>query len=173
MIASTAAALASLIGYTPYVYNETLGAPYYQNNWNGRIVFDLPAGQEDKYTKVVHFVDQHPAWVYNNIILFVWLLWAARALYKRYKAPIDPIETLFIAPLPPLLLLGAARIAACWALNLYYEGWLIHTQQVLFVASVEAAAYHCSYLVLIPLALLTAMPYVVEGDEGRTAKKNK
>jgi hypothetical protein len=201
--ATIAATVASFIGYTPYVYNETLGAPYYQNTMNGgRIIYneshvaphsnnEIPYGvaanktwyrctvcpanetYPDHYWKVEHFVDQHPAWVYNNIILFLWLLWAGRALYKRFRAPIDPIEPLFLWPVFPLFFLGAARIAACFALNLYYEGWLGHTQQVLYVEEVERMAYHCSYLVLIPLALLTAMPYVFDEGERRAAKKNK
>lgn len=190
---TTAAAIASFIGYVPYVYNETLGAPYYQNTWNGRIRFNetgMVPHEEDglvryncttcppeelhhnQYWKVTHFVDQHPAWVYNNIILFLWLLWAGRNIYKRFKTPNDPIEPLFLWPVFPLFFLGAARIAACFALNLYYEGWLGHTQQVLYVEEVERAAYHCSYLVLIPITLLTAMPYVFEYEE-RQAKKNK
>lgn len=167
MFATIVDTFAAVIGYDPYVYNEALATLYWQNPWTGRTLFNETEVPEN-YWKVEHFVDQSWHWVINNAILLIWLMWATRGLYRRFMKPADPIETPFVAAAITLFTLGAVRIAACWLLNLYYEGWLIHSAQVLYVTSKKA--YHCSYLILIPIMALTAMTYMFEQKDAKTKR---
>lgn len=178
MFASVAATVASFIGYTPYVFNETLAAPYWHNGWGNIVLYNeadvaahpLTAG----FWKIEHFLDQSIHWVISNAILLVWLLWATRSLYRRFKvARADDMEAFFVPPIIVLFAGLAARIVTCWALNLYYEGWLIHSAQVLYVEKVERKAYHCSYLALLPIVLMTVMPWAFESEEERAARAKK
>ncbi len=177
MIATLANSIASFISYTPFVFNETLAAPYWHNGWGNIVLYNETevAAHPDaaRFWKIEHFLDQSIHWVISDAIFLVWLLWAIRGLYRRFKAPYDPIEPPFIAFALVLFAGLAARIVTCWALNLYYEGWLIHSAQVLYVEKVERKAYHCSYLVLLPIVLMTVAPWAFETDEDRAARAKK
>ncbi len=155
MISSLVASFASLVGYTPFVFNQTMADGYWQNYNNGRVLHSLEgvaAAEVPHWHRQQWRLESNPITFYANAIFVLYLLWAARGIYRHMRAtPAQPLEREMNWTGLVLFLGGAARFACGWLLNLYYEGTLQGSRQDLIVPSQENKMHHSLLILYLPL----------------------
>lgn len=155
MIASLASSLASLVGYTPFVFNQTMADGYWQNYNNGRVLHSLEgvaAAEVPQWHLQQWRLESNPLTFYANAIFVLYLLYAARGIYRHMRAaPPQLLEKEMCWTGLVILLGSAARFVVGWMLNLYYEGTLQGSRQDLIVPSQEYKMHHSLFILYLPL----------------------
>ncbi len=155
MFSSLVSSFASLISYTPYVFNQTLADGYWQNYNNGRVLHSLegvPAEQKQLWRLQQWKVDSNPLSFYTAAICVLYLLYVSRCIYRYTRSlPPQALEKNTCWVVLAAFLGCAARVVCDWMLNLYYEGTLHGSRQDLIVPSQEYKMHHSLLSLYIPL----------------------
>ncbi len=155
MFSSLVSSFSSLISYTPFVFNQTMADGYWLNRNGGRILHSLegvPAAELPQWESQKWKIESNPLTFYANAIFVLYLLYAARGIYRHMRAtPPQLLEKEMCWTGLVILLGSAARFAVGWMLNLYYEGTLQGSRQDLIVPSQEYKMHHSLFILYLPL----------------------
>jgi hypothetical protein len=155
MFSTLVSSFASLISYTPFVFNQTMADGYWLNRNGGRILHSLegvPAAELPQWESQKWKIEDNPLNFYANAIFVLYLLYASRGIYRHLRTSLRGALDKELSWTVLILFLSiTARFACGWLLNLYYEGTLQGSRQDLIVPSQDRKMHHSLLILYLPL----------------------